>query len=475
MLFRVLSYAAVIVALLVAAACVEEGSPSRSPSTLAAASSGDGRPPDPACVTGPVRPVSIPSAAPGLRPQTVDVSAFETKWPIKHVVFIMKENRSFDQLFGLFPGADGATTGMQGDKRVDLRQCIPQRLPGDLKHDYQIALRSYNDGKMDGFGVSHLAKYYAYSEAAQSDIPNYWRWAQDFTLGDNFFASAMGPSYPNHMFSITAQSAGTHDNPLQDKLGASYLRRASKGLAKTWGCELPHDAYVLVESAAGDTTKEFPCFDVKTLGDSLNANGIPWASYAATEQQEGYIWNVYGYIRHIRFTPQWQKHVFPVRQLVADINDNRLPPVTWVTPEFWLSDHPDVNLCNSENWSTTVINAIMESPMWKNTAIFLTWDDWGGFYDHVAPKQIDRFGLGFRVPMIVISPYAKQGYIDHQREEFSSVLSFIETNWGVPPLTERDRSSGNLSEAFDFTQPPRAPDPLPLRTDCRMLVDGSNG
>jgi phospholipase C len=423
------------------------------------------------CAIGPVVGVRIPQATPEAQPPVVDAGSFHTKWPIKHVVFIMKENRTFDQLFGAFPGADGASTGMMDGHEVPLTPCIPQKLVKDIVHDYSTTLEAWNHGAMDGFATSPFAREYAYSRAAPSDIPNYWRWASDFTLSDNFFASAMGPSYPNHLFSISAQSAGTHDNPVQDKLGANYVKRSTRGLAKTWGCDLPKGAYVLVDSG-GRQHREFPCWDIPTMGDRLNDAGLPWAYYGATSRQTGYIWNAYSYIRHVRLTSQWEEHVFPVQQMVADIQDDRLPPVTWVTPEFWLSDHPDVNLCSSENWTTTIIDAIMRSPMWRNTAIFLTWDDWGGFYDHVAPKQIDRFGLGFRVPLIMLSPYAKEGFIDHAPGEFSSVLRFMEVNWGVDPLTKRDADAGNLSQLFDFSQSPRPPEPLPLRNDCQMSPPG---
>jgi len=149
------------------------------------------------------------------------------------VVFLLKENRSFDNLFGAFPGADGATVGMMDGRQIRLTDCIPQHLPQDLKHNYPIALQSYNDGRMDGFGVSEFALAYAYAEAAPTDILNYWRWAQDFTLSDNFFASALGPSYPNHLFTFAAQSAGTHDNPVQETLLPGYLHRQTNGLAKS--------------------------------------------------------------------------------------------------------------------------------------------------------------------------------------------------------------------------------------------------
>jgi phospholipase C len=158
--------------------------------------------------------------------------------------------------------------------------------------------------------------------------------------------------------------------------------------------------------------------------------------------------------------------VLPVDRVIADIKKDRLPPVTWIAPRYEVSEHPQYNFCLGENWSTSVINAIMKSPMWRSTAIFVTWDDYGGFYDHVPPPQVDDFGLGIRVPLLVISPYAKAGVIDHHVGEFSSVLRFIEDNWGLTQLTERDRAADNLSYDFDFAQEPRRPSPLPLRTDC---------
>ena len=240
------------------------------------------------------------------------------------------------------------------------------------------------------------------------------------------------------------------------------------GWPKTWGCDAPPWVHVRVELEPGEIRWVPPCFDFTTVADLLARKHVPWASYAARPTQIGYIWSAFAALRHFRENPAvWRTHLFPVDDLVDDIRDGRLPPVTWVTPRFALSEHPDYNLCYGENWSTSVIDAIMRSPMWKDTAIFLTWDDWGGFYDHVPPPQVDTFGLGMRVPMLVLSPYAKQGYIDHATGEFSSVLRFIEDNWGLPHLIRRDRATTDLSEAFDFARRPRPPDPLPQRTDCR--------
>ena len=158
--------------------------------------------------------------------------------------------------------------------------------------------------------------------------------------------------------------------------------------------------------------------------------------------------------------------MLPVDGVMTDIRQDRLPAVTWITPRYEVSEHPQYNFCLGESWSTKVINAIMKSPMWSSTAIFLTWDDYGGFYDHVPPPQVDGFGFGIRVPLLVISPYAKRGVVDHRPGEFSSVLRFIEDNWGLGRLTHRDRDADNLSYDFDFSQEPRPPEPLPPRRDC---------
>jgi phospholipase C len=222
-----------------------------------------------------------------------------------------------------------------------------------------------------------------------------------------------------------------------------------------------------------DGTKEdvLPCFDFPTIGDLLLDAGIDWRYYAADETQSGYIWSAYCTIEHIRNSDLWERHVHPVDNLVADIQAAQLPAVTWVTPVFGQSDHPKFqsSLCEGESWATEVINAIMQSPMWPETAIFLTWDEWGGFYDHVPPPQVDEFGLGIRVPLLTISPYAKEGEVDKNQGEFCSFMRFIEDNWSLPSLTERDANAGSLESAFDFDQSPRPPEPLPLR-DC---PDGS--
>lgn len=389
--------------------------------------------------------------------RTVDASAFPTRWPIKHVVFLIKENRTFDNLFGTFPGAEGVTVGMDRGVERPLVRGTDQATDADIPHCYECALVAYDGGRMDGFNQGDAADRWAYTQLQRDQLPNYWAWARRFTIFDRFFASAHGPSFPNHLYSIAAQSGGAHDNP-----------RRKPGLGSlTFGCDAPPEQLVEVVDSEGVVEKVPPCFDFVTEGDLLNRAKIPWSYYAAQEDQKGYIWSAYSAIRRYREHPaRWQQHMFPVDRVIADIRSGSLPPVTWITPRFELSEHPEYNFCHGENWSTKVINAIMNSPMWADTAIFLTWDDYGGFYDHVPPPQVDGFGFGIRVPMLVLSPYAKMAHVSTELGEFSSVLRFIEDNWRLSRLTRRDRRATPMLSAFDFERAPLQPHPLPLRDDC---------
>jgi phospholipase C len=408
----------------------------------------------------------VPPAEYGTAPEAFDATALETTTPIKHIVFVIKENRTFDNMFGRFPGANGVSVGMdQGEPRT--LTPAPDRLPEDIKHCYECALQAWNEGEMDGFAtISEAADAYAYTQFEPGDLPNYWHWASEYVLGDNFFASAHGPSFPNHLYTIAAQSGGAHENPVQN-LDLLRERHRETGRFKAWGCDSLEDAYVLVTDSEGIEKKVPPCFDFLTEGDLLTEAGIPWAYYAATQDQNGYLWSAYDAVRHIREDERyWAEHVFPVDDFVEQAELGLLPPVTWVTPRFETSEHPEYSMCHGENWTTEVVNAVMEGPDWEDTAIFITWDDYGGLYDHVPPPQVDDFGFGIRVPLLIVSPYARRGFVTHELGEFSSVLRFMEDNWGLTQLTHRDRDATPLLSAFDFAQDPRPPDPLPLRTDC---------
>ncbi|TMK90936.1 MAG: hypothetical protein E6G37_12765 [Actinobacteria bacterium] len=370
---------------------------------------------------------ATPTVAP-LEPQVVNANAFTTRTPIKHVVFVVKENRTFDDLFGTFPGANGVSFGMDHGTRRPLIPGTAGRLPSDIPHCYQCAIQAWDHGKMDGFDQPPTGKW-AYSQLHRSQLPNYWRWAERNVLFDDFFSSAWGPSFPNHLYTIAAQSAEARDNP----------RRPPRSMSNTFGCDAPPEQKVEQYDSQGHVGLVPPCFDFRTEGDVLNRAHIPWAYYAATERQRGYIWSAYSAIDRYRNDPaQWARYIRPVDSLLGDIAANELPPVTWVTPRFELSDHPDYSFCH--------------------------------FYDHVPPPDVDRMGFGFRVPLLVISPYAIDGKVSHEEGEFSSVLRFMEDNWNLRPfLTRRDRQATPMMSAFDFSQTPRAPDPLPLRTDCKGM------
>src|SRR5437588_6679682 len=192
------------------------------------------------------------------------VRTIDTRWPIKRVIYLMLENRSFDHLFGRYPGVNGATTGVRDGREVQLTHC-PQWLPGDIPHDYLAALRCLNGGKMDGFATGPYGPYFSYSQYTEHDIPNYYHWAREYVLCDNFFASILGPSYPNHFYSVAGQSGGTFDNPEN-----VTEHRSGDKIYKSWGCDATgNDVYVLVRDPNGNVTKHQTCFDFPTVGDQL--------------------------------------------------------------------------------------------------------------------------------------------------------------------------------------------------------------
>jgi phospholipase C len=449
--------AAVAVLGVIAAACAPVGDDAL-PVASASAEPGTVDPETGQLLFGPPDPVSGPL------PAKVDASVIDTKWPIKHVVFVIMENRSFDHVFGTFPGADGVTEGMDKGVSRPLTRAELQRAH-DLPHCYNCNVASINGGEMDGFNQTEYADLYAYTQFEEDQIQAYWNWAEEYVLADRFFASAVGPSFPNHLYTIAATSGGALDNSWQPF--PRLREQQEQGYAKSWGCDIAQGGFVEIVDPEGFLVKVHPCFDFKTEGDLLNEAGIPWAYYAATNTQLGYIWSAYSAIERYRSDPElWGAHMRPIDDVVRDIEANRLPPVTWVTPRFQLSQHPEYSWCWGQNWSIEVVNSIMESPIWKDTLIVLTWDDFGGYYDHEPPVVLDDFGLGVRVPTLLISPYAKRGFIDSTTYEFSSVLRFIEDNWGLTQLTRRDRIADNLTNALDFSKPPRKPLTQPLRTDC---------
>ncbi|MGZ5344652.1 MAG: alkaline phosphatase family protein [Actinomycetota bacterium] len=378
--------------------------------------------------------------------------SIDTNTPIKRVIYVMLENRSFNNLFGKFPGVTGTTVGVEYGNEKPLIPC-PDWLPGDLPHDRAAYLNCVNGGKLDGFGTGIYGSTYAYTQFDEPQIPNYWLWAKEFAISDNFFASAAGPSYGNHYYFIAGQSGGVIDNPENIETRVDGDKKY-----KSWGCDaIGDDVFVFVKDDQGNLTKHDTCFTFKTVGEQLSEIDVDWAYYSAVPGQVGYFWNAYNGIANVFHTDMWHEHVRPVDRLVQDIEAGSLPPVTWVTPRFELSDHPPFSTGHSHNWITDIVNAVMKSPEWEHTAISLTWDEWGGFYDPVMPPEVDPVGLGIRVPLLTISPYTRRGVIDDELGEFSTPLRFIADNWGLEYLTPRIANTHNFEHVFDFSKKPRPP------------------
>jgi phospholipase C len=379
---------------------------------------------------------------------------------IQHVIFIMKENRSFDHYFGKFPGADGVTVGkISTGESVSLWRA-PDIMFHDEDHMWQGAHIAYDGGKMDMFDINNNSNvngdFEAYTQMTQADIPNYWAYAQKFVLSDHTFQSTFSPSFSNHMYYIAADAESTITIP-----------SSSNG---DWGCDTSPNAYVSQMDEGGAIFNVFPCFDPQTIADTMNTHQPPltW-KYYAPPSFPGYAFSAYDYVKHIRYSNYWTSNVVNETQFQSDALAGNLPQVSWVVTGHE-SEHPPkdafgTGTCSGENWTVDKINAIMQGPreQWDSTVIFITWDDYGGFYDHVPPPQIDRWGLGFRVPMIIISPYALSGKVTHTTYEFSSVLKFIEEVFGLPALTQRDKNANDMSDAFNFDQSPLPPLPLKLR------------
>jgi len=363
---------------------------------------------------------------------------------IQHIVFIIKENRTYDNYFGTFPGGDGATQGTISTGQVIPLRHLPDTTPRDIDHSFAAANTGIDGGKMDKFDLIHGANvngdYLAYTQFVESDIPNYFTYARNFVLGDRMFSSLTGPSFPNHLYTVGAQSAGAINNPA----------------GGNWGCDAVAGTRVQVMDSSGKISTQFPCFDFKTLTDSLDTSGLTWKYYAPAEGQPGYIWSILNAVQHIRNTQLWTTNVVPESQFVTDALNGNLPSVCWIVSGP-TSEHPPDSSCVGENWTVQQINAIMQGANWNSSAIFLTWDDFGGFYDHVPPPKVDSFGFGPRVPLLIISPFAKQGFVSHTQYEFSSLLKFAERRFNLPPLTSRDTEANDMTDAFDFDQGPRPP------------------
>ncbi len=432
-----------------------------------------------------------------LQTQTVParVSSVRDIHLIRHVVIIMQENRSFDSYFGTYPGADGIPAGV----------CVPDpRGPcvrpyhdaadrnGGGPHGAVSATVDIDGGRMDGFvaqaesGRRHCVQAFnpactnssgedvmGYHDARE--IPNYWAYARKFVLQDRMFEPNASWSLPSHLFEVSAWSAFCTRRDMPPSC-ANALQ--SPGI--------PPDF---------NRNRTIPIYAWTELTYLLHAHNVSWAYYVVMGTEPNCtddsqvscvpmrpkartpgIWNPLPFFDTVRDDGQLA-NVQSIAAFYAAARNGTLPAVSWVAPSQPVSEHPPALVSNGQSYVTSVINAVMRSPDWSSTAIFLAWDDWGGFYDHVVPPHVDENGYGLRVPALVISPYARRGFIDHQTLSFDAYLKFIEDDFlggqrldprtdgrpdPRPDVREDAPILGDLRRDFDFTQPPRPPLVLPV-------------
>jgi phospholipase C len=380
--------------------------------------------------------------------------------PIQHVVIVIQENRTVDNLFQGLPGADTQAYGYDSKGEKIALKSVPLGLKWDIGHS-SSAYYSACDGsgsipgtncKMDGFdkeGATCIPNcplaHPEYAYVPRRYTKPLFDLAAQYVFGDRMFASNFdGSSFVSHQYIIAGQAESTIDYP-------------STGV---WGCDGgPSDTIWTITQQRVPDKQISPCFDAQTLGDEMDAKGIGWRYYTSpVGNGAGGAWSAYQAIDHIRFGPDWKKDVVtPQSTFFDDVKNGRLQAVSWVTPTCKNSDHAGCDTNHGPQWVASLVNAVGNSPYWNSTAIFVFWDDYGGWYDHVAPPFVDYDGLGIRVPLLIVSPYAKHGYVSHVQYEHGSILKFVEDQFGLGRLSASDRRAKSpAADCFNFKQKPRA-------------------
>ncbi|MEO6835232.1 MAG: alkaline phosphatase family protein [Candidatus Tumulicola sp.] len=397
---------------------------------------------------------------------------------IQHVIILFQENRSFNNLFMGFPGAETSTTGAcapftppgssktycAGGKPVTLKpitletcKCIGGV---DIEHGHRAFEAEFDGGKMDGFDAIHFgttgfgpwAGLYPYAYVVRREVQPYWDLASRYTIADHMFSTATTDSFVAHQEIIAGTTRLNSRESLTDTPSSI-----------PWGCDntIPSTTTtVILTNGKVLPGGPFPCFtQYKTMADVLDAAGVSWKYYVASFQGSqadfsGEVWNGFDAIKKVRDGPDWKNVSMPNTNVLQDIKNGALPSVSWVIPRLPDSDHPASGDNKGPSWVTSIVNAVGKSAYWKSTAIIVLWDDWGGYYDGVPPAQLDYTSLGMRVPMLVISPFAKPHNVSKTQYEFGSVLKFIEENFGTPSLGATDVRANSIGDAFNFTQAP---------------------
>ena len=433
------------------------------------------------------------SAVPNAPAQSLPAAGSPVGTYIKHVVIVIQENRTFDNVFYGYPGEDSPPYGLMRestDKNSKVDKVPLTAVPFGFKdecHGFSCGIVDWDHGKMDGFGLPEIAPGQtagtsAYTYLPQSQVAPYWAMAKQYTLVDRMFTTQFDASFIGHLDLIAGTSSIA---PNVSDVGVPS--------ASPWGCGAPlgtKTSIVVPGRVVHQGDGPFPCFtQFATMADTLDAKGVSWKYYAPAQGQTGYLWSTFQAIDRVYHGPDWKKNVIsPETTILKDAAKGALPAVSWVVPDGPNSDHAGNGSDKGPSWVAAVVNAIGKGPDWNSTAIVVVWDDWGGWYDHVPPPQLDFRGLGMRVPCIIISPYARKGYISHTQYEFGSILHFTEQAFNLPSLGvnrvgpgAKDRGytdvrGASLADSFDFTQKPRKftaiPAPYPM---SRFLNEKPSG
>jgi phospholipase C len=378
---------------------------------------------------------------------------------ISHVVYIIQENRSFDNLFQGYPGADTVPEGK--DSHGDTITLAPASLAAFyvIDHSASAMFAACNGPKtklpgthcrMDGFdneiafNYPPSLKHPQYVYVPHDESKPYFDMAHEWVVADRMFQSHLDESFVGHQYAIAAQAKSSVDLP------NGY-----------WGCKGYSSISTLTKNRNPNGPSESACFNYQTLGDELDKAHLSWRFYASwygsQSSGDGAVWSAYQAVRHIYQGPDWRKDVIsPNWKFITDVRAGKLANFTWITPVCDDSDHVNCPGGYGPSWVAALVNTVGHSKFWDSTAIFVQWDDWGGTYDHVPPPYKDYDGLGFRVPLLVISPYAKQNYVSHVEYETGSVLRFAEDLFGLGQLAAADRRANSpANDCFDFSQQPR--------------------
>jgi len=401
---------------------------------------------------------------------------------IKHLVIVVQENRSFDNIFAGFPGADTQSYGYSGTTKVPLHQITftaPNSNMRDMVHTWSTARAGYADGAMNGFEKNSFSDggavgTWPYAYLQRTLVAPYWDMARQYVLADHMFPTMFGGSFTGHL-DLIAGNANLKPT----------VSEVDYPTASPWGCDAPQGtATSLVTSAdvlqpgAGPR----PCFtQIRTMAATLDAAKVSWKYYAPAISGQGadpggLVWSEFSAIQSVRYGPDWAKIVSPPSTVLSDAANGTLPSVSWVIPDYLDSDHSAANSDEGPSWVAAVVNALGQGPEWNSTAIVVVWDDWGGWYDNLAPPQLDWRGLGIRVPAIVISPYAKKAYVSHTQYEFSSILKLAEETFdlgaiGPASAGYTDTRAPSMLDAFDFTQKPRPFVKIPSKYPASHFIE----